>query len=73
MNIKDAHSYLKMLIKKKKELEKRMEDLNKKKEKKQITEDEYLKEKKKIEREYIEVMDRLVQMKYITGQHDLFS
>jgi len=70
--MKDAQEYLKELLRKKEELEKEMEILNKKKNKKQITDEEYQKEKKKIEREFIEVMDRLAQMKYIVGQNTFY-
>ena len=70
--MKDAQEYLKELLRKKEELEKKMEILNKKKNKKQITDEEYQKEKKKIEREFIEVMDRLAQMKYIVGQNTFY-
>ena len=70
--MKDAQEYLKELLRKKEELEKEMEILNKKKNKKQITDEEYQKERKKIEREFIEVMDRLAQMKYIVGQNTFY-
>lgn len=70
--MKDAQEYLKELLRKKEELEKRMELLNKKKNKKQITDEEYQKERKKIEREFIEVMDRLAQMRYIVGQNTFY-
>ena len=70
--MKDAQEYLKELLRKKEELEKEMEILNKKKNKKQITDEEYQKEKKKIEREFIEVMDRLAQMRYIVGQNTFY-
>jgi len=70
--MKDAQEYLKELLRKKEELEKRMEILNKKKNKKQITDEEYQKERKKIEREFIEVMDRLAQMRYIVGQNTFY-
>lgn len=70
--MKDAQEYLKELLRKKEELEKEMEILNKKKNKKRITDEEYQKEKKKIEREFIEVMDRLAQMRYIVGQNTFY-
>jgi len=70
--MKDAQEYLKELLRKKEELEKKMEILNKKKNKKQITDEEYQKERKKIEREFIEVMDRLAQMRYIVGQNTFY-
>jgi len=70
--MKDAQEYLKELLRKKEELEKEMEILNKKKNKKQITDEEYQKERKKIEREFIEVMDRLAQMRYIVGQNTFY-
>lgn len=73
MASKDPFKVMKELQKKKEELEKEMERLLKLKKEGKISEEEFEKRKKKIEREFVEVMDRLVQMRYITGEEKLFA
>ena len=73
MASKDPFKIMKELQKKKEELEKEMEKLLKLKKEGKISEEEFEKRKKKIEREFVEVMDRLVQMRYITGEEKLFA
>ncbi|RLE66612.1 MAG: hypothetical protein DRJ47_02005 [Thermoprotei archaeon] len=63
-NPKEALEYYK---KRKKELEDKMEDLIARKEKGELSSEEFEQEKRKIEREFIEVMDRIAQLSYIAG------
>jgi len=58
---------LEKLLKRKKELEKELEVLLKRKEKGEISEEEFSKQKRNIEKEYIEIMDRIAQLKYLAS------
>lgn len=69
----DPFKYVKKLKKRKKELEEELEKLIKMRERGEISEEEYEKRKKMIEREFVEIMDRLVQMRYITGEERLYA
>ncbi|RLE80871.1 MAG: hypothetical protein DRJ51_04955 [Thermoprotei archaeon] len=62
---KEALKYFK---KKKKELEDRMEQLIKLRDEGKITCEEFEEKKREIEREFIEVMDRIAQLSYILSQ-----
>jgi len=55
---------IKSLERRKKELEDEFESLENKHKERKISEEDYSKEKKKIEREFIEVMDRLTQYRF---------
>ena len=73
MHAKDPKEYLSILEKEKERLEKEMEALIEKRNKGEISEEEFNEAKKRIERKFIEVMDRIVQLRYITGESKLFS
>ena len=73
MHAKDPKEYLSILEKEKERLEKEMEALIEKRNKGEISEEEFNEAKKRIERKFIEVMDRIVQLRYITGEGKLFS
>jgi len=64
---KDPKDALKALEKRQKELVKELEELIKKRERGEISEEEFNAQKVKIEREYIEVMDRLAQLRFIVS------
>ncbi|MEM1509050.1 MAG: hypothetical protein QW291_04695 [Thermofilaceae archaeon] len=64
-DFKDPREALKALEKRKKELEDELEKLVKRKNKGEINEEEFHEYRNKIEREYIEVMDRLAQLRFI--------
>ena len=64
-SLKEALEYYK---KRRKELEEEMEYLHDLREKGKISEEEFEERKKKIEREFIEVMDRITQLNYIANQ-----
>lgn len=66
-DFKDPREALKALEKKKKELEEELERLVKRKNEGEISEEEFHECKSKIEREYIEVMDRLAQLRFIVS------
>jgi len=70
---RDPFKYAEKLKKRGKELEKEMEALQKKFQKGEIGREEYEFKRKAIEREFIEVMDRLVQMRYVTGEENLYG
>lgn len=70
---RDPFKYAERLKKRRKELEKEMEALQKKFQKGEIERGEYESRRKAIEREFIEVMDRLVQMRYVTGEENLYG
>lgn len=59
----DSEERLKRLEKEKERLEKEYEELQKKFEEGKISKEEYEKRKHDIEREFVEVMDRIVQYK----------
>lgn len=67
-SFKSPKDALKVLKKRKQELEKEFEKIRKKVEKGELTKEEYEDRRKKLEREYVEVMDRIVQMSYISSQ-----
>jgi len=69
----DPFKYLEKLKKRKEELERELEELVKMREKGEISEEEYEKRRRAIEREFVEIMDRLVQMRYITGEERLYG
>jgi len=64
---KDPKEALKALEKRQKELIRELEELIKKKERKEISEEEFHAQKTRLEREYVEVMDRLVQLRFIVS------
>ncbi len=64
---KDPKEALKALEKRQKELIKELEELIKKRESGEISEEEFHVQKTKLEREYVEVMDRLAQLRFIIG------
>lgn len=66
-DFKDPKEALKALEKRQRELEKEMDELVRKKERGEISEEEFGERKVKIEREFIEVMDRLMQLRFIVG------
>ncbi len=66
-DFKDPREALKALEKRKKELEEELERLVKRKDRGEISEEEFHEYKGKIEREYIEVMDRLAQLRFIVS------
>jgi len=67
----EIESGIKGLERRKKELEDEFESIEKRFKEQQISQDDYAKERKRIEREFIEVMDRLTQYRFqrsgITG------
>jgi uncharacterized membrane protein len=58
----------KRLLEEKKNIETRFEELQEVFRKGKICEEEYSKRKYDLEREFVEVMDRLAQMKFISGE-----
>ncbi|HDJ89931.1 MAG TPA: hypothetical protein ENG40_04485 [Thermoprotei archaeon] len=56
------------LIKRKNELEKRMNEIIMLRKQNKLSESEFNREKRKIEREFIEVMDRIMQLKFILNK-----
>jgi len=64
-DFKDPREALKMLERRKKELEEEMERLLKKLERGEIGEEEFNERRVKIEREFVEIMDRIVQLRFI--------
>jgi len=72
-DIDEIKKYVEKLKQRKKEIEEEfIKLLNLKKEGK-IKEEEYKEKRRKLEREYVEVMDRLAQMRYFTGEEQLFA
>jgi len=67
----EIESGIKGLERRKKELEEEFESIERKFKEQLISQDDYTKERKRIEREFIEVMDRLTQYRFqrsgITG------
>jgi len=67
----EIESGIKGLERRKKELEEEFESIERKFKEQLISQDDYAKERKRIEREFIEVMDRLTQYRFqrsgITG------
>jgi len=59
---------LKRLISEKKRIEESFEDLQKLLKSGKISEQEYNERRRSIEREFVEVMDRLVQIRFIAGE-----
>ncbi|MDW8003647.1 MAG: hypothetical protein RMI04_02380 [Thermofilaceae archaeon] len=66
-DFKDPKEALKALEKRQKELVKEMDELVKKKERGEISEEEFGEKRTRIEREFIEVMDRITQLRFIVG------
>ncbi|RLE61797.1 MAG: hypothetical protein DRJ49_00405 [Thermoprotei archaeon] len=64
---KDPKDALKYLKKERKRLEKEMELLLKKRDRGEIDDEEFNSKKREIERKFIEIMDRIAQMKYLSG------
>ena len=64
---KDPKEALKALEKRQKELVKELEELIKKRERGEISEEEFSAQKTRLEREYVEVMDRLTQLRFIVS------
>ncbi|MCC6064435.1 MAG: hypothetical protein LM576_00495 [Thermofilum sp.] len=64
---KDPKEALKALEKRQKELVKELEELIKKRERGEISEEEFYAQKTRLEREYVEVMDRLTQLRFIVS------
>ena len=64
---KDPKNALKYLKKEKKKLEEEMEQLLKRRDRGEISEKEFNSKKREIERRFIEIMDRIAQMKYLSG------
>lgn len=56
---------MKELQNRKKSLIQQLKELNKKEQDKMVSEEEYFHEKMEIERELVEIMDRLTQLNYI--------
>lgn len=56
------------LLSEKKRLEKEFEALQERKKNGEVSSDDYEKRKHEIEREFVEVMDRLAQMSYLMGE-----
>jgi len=65
---KSPEEALKALEKRRAEIEKEMELLVSKRDSGEISEDEFLERKAGLEREFIEVMDRLTQLRFILGR-----
>ncbi len=55
------------LNRKREELTQKLEELQRQHEKGLISDEEYANESKKIQRELVEVMDRIVQMEFLSG------
>ena len=64
---KSPEEALKFLSKRKKEIETEFELLHKKLEKGEIDKNTFDKRRRELEKEFIEIMDRLAQLRYITG------
>lgn len=64
---KDPREALKALERRQKELVKELEELIKKKERGEISEEEFNAQRVRLEREYVEVMDRLTQLRFIVS------
>lgn len=67
VDFKDPREALEALERRRKELEKELEELAKKRERDEISEEEFNEVRVKLEREFIEVMDRIVQLRFIVG------
>ncbi len=63
--MKNGNQMMKELQNRKKSLIQQLKELNKKEQDKMVSEEEYLHEKMEIERELVEIMDRLTQLNYI--------
>ncbi len=72
-DIEDMRKYYEKLKKRKVEIEKEFEELIKRRKRGEISEEEYEERKRKLEREYVEIMDRIVQMRYLIGEERLFG
>lgn len=59
---------LKRLLSEKKRLEERFEELQKLFQSGKIGEQEYNEQRRSIEREFVEVMDKLVQIRFLAGE-----
>jgi len=68
LNLRDFDSpekAFKALMRRKKEIEKELGKLNGLKEEGRISEEEYEERRKNLEREFVEIMDRLVQIRFL--------
>ncbi len=63
----DPEEALKQLQRRKEELTKRIEELQEQHERGLISDQDYEERLKELEREVVEVMDRIVQMEFLTG------
>ncbi|MEM0023160.1 MAG: hypothetical protein QW407_00235 [Thermofilaceae archaeon] len=66
-DFKDPRDALKALEKRRAELEKELESLIKRRERGEIGEEQFEELRVKLEREFIEVMDRIAQLRFIVG------
>ena len=66
-DFKDPREALRALEKRRKELEDELEELIKRRDRGEIGEEEFNERKLKLEREFIEIMDRLAQLRFIVG------
>ncbi|RLE87541.1 MAG: hypothetical protein DRJ96_03490 [Thermoprotei archaeon] len=66
-DFKDPREALKALEKRRKELIEELERLVEKRKRGEIGEEEFAEKKSQLEREFIEVMDRLAQLRFIVG------
>jgi len=64
----DIGGTIKALEKRRKELELEAESLKEQLDRGEITKEEYNRRMKELKREFIEVMDRLTQLKFIAGE-----
>ncbi|MGC8631921.1 MAG: hypothetical protein ACP5T2_05845 [Thermoprotei archaeon] len=68
MDNEDIKESLNALIRKRDELVSELEDLQDKHKSGLVAEEEYQSKRRAIEREIVEVMDRIVQLQFISGQ-----
>ncbi len=72
-DIEEIKKYVKKLKQRKKEIESEYARLTNMWKRGKISNEEYEQRKRKLEREYVEVMDRLAQMRYFTGEEPFFA
>ncbi len=65
---KDVKEAFKALKKRRREIEDELSSLKSKFELGEIDEEEYNRRKYELEREFVEIMDRLIQLRYIIGE-----
>lgn len=66
-DFKDPREALKALEKRRRELEDELEELIRKRDSGEIGEEEFNERRLKLEREFIEIMDRLAQLRFIVS------